>query len=388
MKHNFAVIDCETTGFTGNDRILEFAVVLLDSKTLDVIEEFDTLINPLRDVGPTAVHGVTASMVSAAPTFDEIAGHIASRLNGNILVAHNISFDSRFLENAFERTDIPFDLGNGYCTLKQTKAKLGVAAGRFNISIDQQHRALTDARATAGLFKCIFEEFEESKSYSNAKIKVPAIKSSTHTLRREAVGGGKPKTVLARLLAQACYPTSKNICIEYFEALDWVLADGIITAEEQKFLNSLISKTQITIPQIQMMHAAYFASVHGAALRDSVISELEHKILNTISKGLGLQSDSVPAVTKLPRVTKLKPAARICFTGEALDPNGKSILRENLEALAAENCWQPVDSVTKKNCDLLVAADPSSGSGKAQKARAYGLPIICIADFLLLTNGK
>lgn len=196
MNHNFVVIDCETTGFTGNDRILEFAVVLLDSKTLDVIDEFDTLINPLRDVGPTAVHGVTASMVSAAPTFDEIAGHIASRLNGNILVAHNISFDSRFLENAFERTDIPFDLGNGYCTLKQTKAKLGVAAGRFNISIDQQHRALTDARATAGLFKCIFEEFEESESYSNAKIKVPAIKSSTHTLRREAVGGGNQRPCL------------------------------------------------------------------------------------------------------------------------------------------------------------------------------------------------
>lgn len=388
MKHKFAVIDCETTGFTGNDRILEFAVVLLDSKTLDIVEEFDTLINPLRDVGPTAVHGVTASMVSAAPTFDEIAGHIASRLNGNMLVAHNISFDSRFLENAFERANMPCDLGNGYCTLKQTKAKLGVAAGRFDISIDQQHRALTDARATAGLFKCIFEEFEENTNHSSVKITSPARKALTHTLRREAVGGGKPKTVLARLLAQACYPTSRDVCIEYFESLDWILADGITTAEEREFLNSVISQAQLTAAQIQMMHKAYFASVLGAALRDRAISEVEHKLLKTISKALGLHSDSVPGITNLPKLTQLKPATRICFTGEALDLNGNPILREKLEALAGENCWQPVDSVTKKNCDLLVAADPSSGSGKAQKARAYGLPIMSVPEFLKLAIAR
>jgi DNA polymerase-3 subunit epsilon len=43
---------------------------------------------------------------------------------------------------------------------------------------------------------------------------------------------------------------------------------------------------------------------------------------------------------------------------------------------------QPVASVTKKTCDLLVAADPESGSGKAQKARQYGVAIMSVEQFL------
>jgi NAD-dependent DNA ligase len=43
---------------------------------------------------------------------------------------------------------------------------------------------------------------------------------------------------------------------------------------------------------------------------------------------------------------------------------------------------QPVASVTKKSCDLLVAADPSSMSGKAQKAHQYGVPIMAVTEFL------
>ena len=96
MSENFAVIDCETTGFGNADRIIEIAIVVLDSKTLETVDEFDTLINPLRDVGKTDIHGVTATMVSAAPTMDEVIGTIAKKINNTILVAHSLSFDSRF----------------------------------------------------------------------------------------------------------------------------------------------------------------------------------------------------------------------------------------------------------------------------------------------------
>jgi DNA polymerase-3 subunit epsilon len=42
----------------------------------------------------------------------------------------------------------------------------------------------------------------------------------------------------------------------------------------------------------------------------------------------------------------------------------------------------PVSSVTKKTCDLLVAADKSSLSGKAKKARDYGIPVISVSEYL------
>ena len=38
--------------------------------------------------------------------------------------------------------------------------------------------------------------------------------------------------------------------------------------------------------------------------------------------------------------------------------------------------------MTKKNCDLLVAADASSSSGKARKARDYGIPVVSVAAFV------
>ncbi len=55
--------------------------------------------------------------------------------------------------------------------------------------------------------------------------------------------------------------------------------------------------------------------------------------------------------------------------------------REDLEALAAANGLQPVGSVTK-TCDLVVASDPATTSGKAQRARQLGLPVLSAADFL------
>ena len=55
-----AVIDVETTGLSPRtDRIVEVGVVLLDSRG-DVEAEFETLVNPGRDVGPTGLHGIRA----------------------------------------------------------------------------------------------------------------------------------------------------------------------------------------------------------------------------------------------------------------------------------------------------------------------------------------
>ncbi len=67
------VVDRETTVLSKNDRILEVAAVTLDPFTGEVVDEYDTLINPERDPGPTFVHGISASMVEAAPTFHEVA---------------------------------------------------------------------------------------------------------------------------------------------------------------------------------------------------------------------------------------------------------------------------------------------------------------------------
>ena len=145
LQQRIVAIDCETTGFSRHDRIVEFAAVEVDVGTGHVVDEIDTLINPERDVGPVDVHGVTASMVSAAPTFEEVAGALGRRLQGAILVAHNLSFDARLLGQEFRRLGTAFDPGAGYCTLRATSQKLGLACESFGIAHADQHRALSDA---------------------------------------------------------------------------------------------------------------------------------------------------------------------------------------------------------------------------------------------------
>jgi len=70
----FAVVDVETTGFSPrlHDRVIEVAVVRLSPGGLPA-DEYTTLVNPRRDVGPTHVHGITATEVKDAPTFEQIA---------------------------------------------------------------------------------------------------------------------------------------------------------------------------------------------------------------------------------------------------------------------------------------------------------------------------
>lgn len=80
---DIAVVDVETTGFAAErtDRVVEIAIVRL-SQSGEVLDEFETLVNPQRDVGPTQIHGISARDVRQAPVFAEVAGDVAARLEG------------------------------------------------------------------------------------------------------------------------------------------------------------------------------------------------------------------------------------------------------------------------------------------------------------------
>jgi len=146
------VVDTETTGFTASDRVVEIACVTVDLHGR-VIGEWQTLLDPGRDVGPTEVHGITAAMVAGAPTFADVVDDLARQLHGAVLAAHNLPFDARMLAREIERLadDRVADFGVGLDTLRATRAKLGVSCAEYGISLDGAHRALDDARATAEL---------------------------------------------------------------------------------------------------------------------------------------------------------------------------------------------------------------------------------------------
>lgn len=159
----YAVVDTETTGFSParGDRVLEVAVVLLDADGR-FEREWETLLNPDRDVGPTHVHRITAAEVAHAPRFREIAPHLAHLFAGRLVVGHNIAFDARFLiaEFAAAGMSVPLDVGRCLCTQALAKQHLPGPRRTLAVSCEQAgvihcgaHSAIGDTRATAELFQ-------------------------------------------------------------------------------------------------------------------------------------------------------------------------------------------------------------------------------------------
>jgi len=369
----YAVVDVETTGFGKLDRVVEIAVVVLDGTNLEVIDEFETLINPMRDIGATHVHGITPSMVEAAPTFEEVAPTLARILGGNVIVAHNLPFDRRFVLQEFGRVDVDIDPGVGVCTLKLSGERLDVACERYGIPISSQHRALTDARATANLFINVAADLQTRpfQVFGDLPAGIP------RTLRR--ITEDNQTLPLSPSRFRVRYPTSDELEMSYLHVLDAYLDDLILTDAERGSLTELASLYMIDIERQEALHSSYLASLISAAQRDGIISEQEHALMTSVAGTLGIDGGSIPSVTQSSTPSDFT-GLRVCFTGTVV-AHGRCWSREEIQALAAGSGMQPVSSVTK-NCDLVVAADPSSTSGKAQRARARGIPVMSADEFI------
>jgi DNA polymerase III epsilon subunit family exonuclease len=161
-----AVIDVETTGFTpGPDRVVEVAVVRVrPDGTIE--DQWETLVHPQRDVGPTWVHHITDAMVDNAPTFGDVAGELLDRLSGAVVVAHNASFDAGFIAHELAHADITVPELPGACTIQLAKwsnldvanFKLDTCCKALGLTNTGAHTALGDARVTAELASTLLQQ--------------------------------------------------------------------------------------------------------------------------------------------------------------------------------------------------------------------------------------
>lgn len=370
--HTPVVVDVESTGLGRHDRIVEIALITLDPATWETVDEYDTLINPVRDVGPTGVHGITASMVEAAPTFMEVIAAVAMRLKGSVLVAHNLTFDARMLESEFQRCSVAINLGTGHCTYRATRKKLIVACEDCEIPLSHQHRALADARATAELARRLRLASKAHRTMA-VTINNPPQMVARHTLRRGLVD--TDSSPMHRIVSRASYPNCDWSVQQYLDMLDWVLDDGVIDAAERLEIRRLAADLGISEEDRADAHRAYLNCIVSAAQRDGVITAAEHKLIVRIATQLEVQDVAIPEMSAVPPVNTIPPGSRICFTG--VDAESKDWLM----AIAEHAGFVPVGSLTKKGCDVLVAADVATSSSKARNARKWGIPILSAKEF-------
>jgi len=164
--HTFVAIDLETTGISRYDRICEIGMIRIEGG--EIVDRFDTLINPDVSITNTIFHGIEDWMVKDAPCFRDIADQIADYIKGTILIAHNAPFDMRFIRYEFQRLNT--DLSNfALCTLKLGRKlhprfpthRLDYMLKEYDIINEHHHRAVSDAESSAHLFLQMQHRLEE-----------------------------------------------------------------------------------------------------------------------------------------------------------------------------------------------------------------------------------
>ena len=164
----FAVVDVETTGGSParGDRIVEFACVRM--RTGRITGGFESLVNPGLSIPRwiTGLTGIDNELVEPAPRFTEIADRVQEELSGRVFVAHNVSFDWRFVSEELRMASSEVLTGERLCTVKLARRAvpglrrrgLDSLARYYGVDIDGRHRAGGDARATATILARMLDE--------------------------------------------------------------------------------------------------------------------------------------------------------------------------------------------------------------------------------------
>jgi len=173
----YAIIDIETTGqASSTGKITEIAIFIHNG--FEITDSFTSLINPECYIPGfiTNLTGIDNKMVKNAPRFFEIARKIVEITQDKIFVAHNVSFDYRFIQEEFIRLGYDYQRKT-MCTVRMGRKfipgyksySLGKLCDELNISINGRHRAAGDALATVKLFEMILarKALKESKQTPN-----------------------------------------------------------------------------------------------------------------------------------------------------------------------------------------------------------------------------
>ncbi len=165
------VLDFETTGLSPGqgDRAIEVGAVLIEHGR--VTGRFQQLMNPgfRIDGFIQSYTGITNQMLAKAPPCDEVMEQFAAFIGDHNLVAHNASFDQRFLDAELQAIRRSYG-GSFACSMLISRRvypdapnhKLGSLVAYKQLRNDGVfHRALADSEMTARLWLRMLEDIVE-----------------------------------------------------------------------------------------------------------------------------------------------------------------------------------------------------------------------------------
>lgn len=180
--NTLVVLDFETTGLSPDhgDRAIEIgAIKIVDG---EVTDRFQELMNPGKLISPFIEDytGITNKMLDHAAPCDEVMKRFSDFIRGQNLVAHNASFDKRFLESELTRASLGYD-GTFACSLLIARRlyqgapnhKLATLIRYKGIaSKGHFHRALYDSEMTTKLWLAMLKDIKQPVSVDDVQFSV------------------------------------------------------------------------------------------------------------------------------------------------------------------------------------------------------------------------
>ncbi|UUO25399.1 3'-5' exonuclease [Colwellia sp. M166] len=177
LADSIVVLDFETTGLSPDqgDRAIEIGAVKLENGV--ITDRFQALMNPGRRINSFIENytGINNRMLAVAQPCAAVMTNFADFIGNSNLLAHNASFDSRFLTAEFARIGRQV-LGEFTCSLLVSRRiyldapnhKLGTLIHYKNIAVDGDfHRALFDAEMTAELWLVMLSDIRARYGLDN-----------------------------------------------------------------------------------------------------------------------------------------------------------------------------------------------------------------------------
>jgi DNA polymerase-3 subunit epsilon len=294
----FAIVDLETSGLEpGNARVIEIAILLVNSKG-DIQEEYATLINPGNgQVGPTFIHHITEEAVLTAPTFQEVAGDILKRFENRIIVAHHAAFEDKFLAAEFKRAGIKVPPLPALDTLWLARQvvdlpnyKMQTVLQHYGVEEIDLHTALGDVRALNKVLPTLINQ-GTSILYPTGHSVLPQVapsgKQKTRVTNLKKGEKGWINSLLEKLPESGSSVTSETES-DYLDLLSQVLADGKIIGDEAKALSKLAGEAGLGRNQVIQLHESFIQQLRKQAEADGNVDAQELKQIESAIKSLSL----------------------------------------------------------------------------------------------------
>ena len=172
------VFDLETTGFNPRqEQIIEIGAVKL--KNGEIVERFSAFVNPQKPISYEIekLTGINDQMVLDAPKIEEVLPQFVQFCAGAAVVAHNADFDNSFIAYQAEKNNLTWDktvidtVSLGRILLPElSNYKLDTIAKALDISLENHHRAVDDAQATAEIYQKFLQRLAEKGVETLAEI--------------------------------------------------------------------------------------------------------------------------------------------------------------------------------------------------------------------------